>query len=280
MHAIMYIFEECTNSRETYPGFAAKIRAWSSNPADQFQQKRTCLNAQQEQTVPWSQYLQMLVQTIHPYYSSSRFWAPLLQVFVCSDFFFQRRKFKLRRWTRHLKTSPVLAHSISKLSQCCSRWLKNRNQNTNRRRHKEELKDVTAPEISILNHSEASRNYLSFFQNYLSLINHRKINIIATREKTTIPGAVSFFFNPFDSLYLSKREVQPNNMEEFRKKRSNSFLSRGRRIDANVPDVLGNYCLLIEWEFKQLGQGRHGCCKKHRTRIDPDNPNSVQCKEI
>ncbi len=114
----------------------------------------------------------------------------------------------------------------------------------------------------------------------ISLINQHKINIIATREKTTIPGAVSFFFNPFDSLCLSKREVQPNNVEEFRKKRSNSFLSRGRRIDANVPDVLGNYCLLIEWEFKQLGQSRHGCCKKHRTRNDPDNPKSVQCKEI
>jgi hypothetical protein len=139
---------------------------------------------------------------------------------------------------------------------------------------------VTAPEISILNHSEASRNYLSFFQNYLFLINQSKINIIATREKTTIPGAVCFFFNAFDSLCLSKREVQPNNMEEFRKKRSNSFLFRGWRIDANVPDVLGNYCLLIEWEFKQLGQSRHGCCKKHRTRNDPDNPKSVQCKEI
>jgi hypothetical protein len=69
-------------------------------------------------------------------------------------------------------------------------------------------------------------------------------------------------------------------MEEFRKKRSNNCLSRGRRIDANVPDVLGNYCLLIEWEFKQLGQSRHGCCKKHRTRIDPENSNSIQCKEV
>lgn len=82
MQAIMYIFEECTNSREMYPRFAAKIRAWSSNPADQIQQKRTCLNTQQEQIVPRSQYLQMLVQALHPYYNS-RFWTPMLQVFVC-----------------------------------------------------------------------------------------------------------------------------------------------------------------------------------------------------
>jgi hypothetical protein len=128
------------------------------------------------------------------------------------EFFFPTSKIQVKTLNKTCQASPVRTHSISKLSQCCSRWLKNRNQNTNRKRHKEELKDVTAPEISILNHSEANRNYLSFFQNYLFLINRRNINIIATGEKTTIPGAVCFFFNPFDSLCLSKREVQPNNI--------------------------------------------------------------------
>jgi hypothetical protein len=69
------------------------------------------------------------------------------------------------------------------------------------------LKDVTAPEISILNHSEASWNYLSFFQNYVSLLlTNAKLILSPLQRKQQFPARfLSSLIHSISSVYRNEK---------------------------------------------------------------------------